>query len=103
MKTNKKEILRELLLSENRGYVLGIKLRGDDKPIKTAVRSVEHNRINLEPTCVFGHPLARTAITLLEIESVKRYQTFFSNSVFESIRIIKNNIDAMKGNISAIG
>ena len=103
MKTDKKEILRELLLSENRGYVLGIKLRGNDKPIKTAVRAVEHNRIILEATCIFGNPLLRTTITLLEIEGVKRYRTFFSNSVFESIRIIKNNIDVMKGNISAIG
>jgi hypothetical protein len=96
MKTDKKEILRELLLSENRGYIIGIKLKGVDEPIKTVVKSVEHNRIILESTCVYGDPLQRTIITLLEIEWVKRYRAVFSSPVLESIRIIRSNLQAMK-------
>lgn len=103
MKTDKKEILRELLLSENRGYVLSIKLKEFLRPVKTAVKSVEHNKIILEPTCIYGHPLERTTVTLIEIEWVKRYKALFTSPVFESIRIIKNNIEVMRGNLRTMG
>lgn len=102
MKTDKKEILRELLLSENRGFVLCIKLAGEERPIKTAVRSVEHNRVVLESTCIFGHPLARTVVTLLDIEWVKRYKVLFDSPVYESIRMIKDNIRVMRHRIGVI-
>src|SRR5688500_6851493 len=93
MRTDKKEILRELLLSENRGFVIAIKLKGAMEPIKTAVKSVEHNKIILQPTCIYGHPLNRTTVTLLEIEWVRRYSAFFSSPVLEAIRIVKSNLD----------
>jgi hypothetical protein len=99
MKFDKKEILRELLLSENRGYVLSIKLKGQARTLRTAVRKVEHNRIVLESTCIFGHPLERTTITLIDIECVKRYKVLYSSPVYESIRIIKDNIRLMRSNI----
>jgi hypothetical protein len=99
MKIDKKEILRELLLSENRGYVLSIKLKDQASILKTAVRRVEHNRIVLESTCIFGHPLERTTITLTDIEWVKRYKVLYANPVYESIRIIKDNIRLMRTNI----
>jgi hypothetical protein len=102
MKTDKKEILRELLLSENRGYVLSIKIKDRAHPLKTAVKHIDHNRIILESTCIYGHPLERTVFTLIEIEWVKRYKVFYGNSVFESIRIIKDNIRLMRNNIAAI-
>lgn len=102
MKTDKKEILRELLLSENRGYVIGIKIKGLEKPFKTVVRNVEHNRIILESTCVYGEPLERTIITLLEIEWVKRYKALFSSPVLESIRIIKSNLEGMKTKLKLV-
>ena len=98
MTTDKKEILRELLLSENRGYVLGIKIKGVAHPVKTACRHVDHNRIELEPTCVFGHPLDRTSLTLLDIEWVKRYRVLYSSPVYESIRLIKGKIRMMRTN-----
>jgi hypothetical protein len=97
--TDKKEILRELLLSENRGYVLGIKVKDLPQPIKTACRHVDHNRIELEPTCIFGHPLLRTTLTLLDIEWVKRYRVLYHSPVYESIRLIKGNIRLMRSNI----
>ena len=99
MKTDKKEILRELLLSENRGFVLSIKFRDQDKPIKTAVKHVDHNKIVLESTCIFGHPIDRTVITLLDVEWVKRYKVMFNSPVYESIRLIKDNIRVMRDRI----
>lgn len=99
MKTDKKEILRELLLSENRGFVLNIKLIDDSRPIKTAVKHVDHNKIVLESTCIFGHPLERTVLTLLDIEWVKRYKVQFDSPVYESIRLIKDNIRLMRNRI----
>jgi hypothetical protein len=102
MKTDKKEILRELLLSENRGYVLSIKIKGKPTPLKTAVKNVDHNKITLHDTCIFGHPLERSVITLVEIEWVKRYRVLYTSPVYESIRIIKDNIRLMRTNIEAI-
>jgi hypothetical protein len=99
MKTDKKEILRELLLSENRRFVLCIKLKNESRPFKTAVRSIDHNRIVLEPTCIFGHPLSQSVITLIDIEWVKRYKVVFDNPVYESIRMIKDNIRIMRDRI----
>ena len=103
MKTDKKEILRELLLSENRGYLLTIKMRASAAPLKTAVKHVDHNKILLESTCIFGHPLTRTVITLLDIEWVKRHKVLYTSPVYESIRIIKDSIRLMRDNIAALG
>jgi hypothetical protein len=102
MSSDKKEILRELLLSENRGFVLSIKLKGSSRPIKTAVKHVDHNKIILQSTCVFGHPLERTVFTLLDIESVKRYKVLYDSPVYESIRMIKDNIRVMRSRIGII-
>jgi hypothetical protein len=99
MKTDKKEILRELLLSENRGYVVALKIRGIDQAVKTMVKSVEHNRIILESTCVYGNPLERTILTLLDIEWAKRYKALFCSPVLESIRIIRNNLQVVKAGL----
>src|SRR5687768_11680394 len=102
MKTDKKEILRELLLSENRGFVLGIKLSNSKGLIKTAVKHVDHNKIILQSTCIFGHPIERTVLTLLDIEWVKRYRVTYDSPVYESIRMIKENIRIMRNRIGAI-
>jgi hypothetical protein len=102
MQTDKKEILRELLLSENRGYVLSIKLKGARDEIKTAVHAVEHNRIVLESTCIFGHPLERTVLALHDIDWVKRHKVLYTSPVYESIRIIKESIRTMRTVIGAI-
>ena len=102
MKTDKKEILRELLLSENRGFVLSIKLNNQSQPVKTAVRHADHNKIILEETCIFGHPLDRTVITLMDIDWVKRYKVLYNSPVYESIRLIKDNIRVMRNRIGMI-
>lgn len=103
MKTDKKEILRELLLSENRGFVLCIKLHGQRQTIKTAVKQLDHNRITLQPTCIFGHPLERTVITLVDIEWATRYKVLFTSPVYESIRMIKDNIRIMRDRLGVVG
>jgi hypothetical protein len=102
MKTDKKEILRELLLSENRGFVLSIKLIDRAQPIKTAVRHLDHNKIVLESTCIFGHPLDRTVISLKDIEWVTRYKVLYNSPVYESIRLIKDNIRVMRTRIGMV-
>ena len=102
MKTDKKEILRELLLSENRGFVVSIKLANQRQPIKTAVKHLDHNKIVLESTCIFGHPLECTVITLLDIEWVTRYKVLYNSPVYESIRMIKDNIRVMRNRIGTI-
>ena len=102
MKTDKKEILRELLLSENRGFVLSIKLIDSAQPIKTAVRHLDHNKIVLESTCIFGHPLDRTVISLKDIEWVTRYKVLYNSPVYESIRLIKDNIRVMRTRIGMV-
>jgi hypothetical protein len=102
MKVDKKEILRELLLSENRGYVISVKLKGFNRPFKTAVKQVDHNRIILHNTCIFGHSLEKTVFTLLDVEWVMRYKVLFNSPVYESIRIIKDNIRIMRNNIETL-
>lgn len=103
MHTDKKEVLRKLLLSENRGYVLIIKIKDVSRPLKTAVKHVDHNRITLESTCIYGYPLEKTVLTLVDIEWVKRCKVLYSNPVYESIRIIKDNIRVMRNNIGIMG
>lgn len=100
MKTDKKEILRELLLSENRGFVVCIKINNQRTPLRTAVKHIDHNKITLQPTCIFGHTLERAVITLVEIEWVKLYRVRYDSPVYESIRMIKDNIRMMRSNLN---
>ena len=88
MKTDKKEILKELLLSQNRGTVLNLKLKGIGKPVKTAVQHVGHNCILLHPKCIYGEPLEKNTVTLLDIEWVRRYDVAYGSQVLESIRAL---------------
>ena len=89
MKTDKKEILKELLLSQNRGIVLNLKLRGIGKPLKTAVQHVGHNCITLHPVCIYGEPVVKNIITMLDIEWVRRYDVTYGSKVLESIRVLQ--------------
>lgn len=73
MKIDKKEILKELLLSESRGDVLNIKIKGEAMPIKTAVQHVGHNSITLHPHSIYGNPVTKNVLTLLDIEWVRNY------------------------------
>lgn len=102
MKTSRNEILGELLLSEKADNVLSIKLRDHARPFLTSVDKVLLDKILLQPTCIYGYPLHRRTITLVEIESVTRYNVSFSSPIFERIRQIKDNIRNMRDNIDRI-
>ena len=92
MKTEKKEILKELLLSQNRGVVLNLKLKGIAKPVKTAVQHVGHNSIILHPVCINGQPVVKNIITMLDIEWVRRYDVTYGSKVLESIRALHREV-----------
>lgn len=91
-----KEIFKDILASAHTGCVLKIKLRNMPKPIITAVDHVARNKIVLKPTCLYGYRLRKRNITLLEIESVVRYNTYFNHPLFENIRFIKDHIAELR-------
>ena len=95
---SKKEIFKDILASAQTSCVLKIKLRDVTNPVITAVDRVDKNKITLKPTCLYGFPVPRRVITLLEIESVVRYKTHFNHPLFEKMRFIKNNIAAIRQN-----
>lgn len=100
MKT-KKEIFADILLSAQTNCVLKIKLRNAPNPVITAVDKISKNKIVLKPTCLYGYKLKRRTITLVEIESVIRYKTYFNHPLFEKIRFIKNNLSDIRKNIGS--
>ena len=89
---NKKEIFKNILISAQTNCVLKIQLAGEEKPFITAVDHISRNKIVLKPTCLYGYKLKKRTITLLEIESVKRYRTHFDHPLFERLRFVKSNI-----------
>lgn len=100
MKT-KKEIFRDILASAQTSCVLKIKLKNAKNPVITAVERVNKNQIVLKPTCLYGYRLKQRNVTLLEIEDVIRYKTYFHHPIFEKIRFIKNNISSIRSNFEA--
>ena len=101
MKT-KNDILNDVLLSAKTHCVLKIKLKNVPNPVITAVEKVNENEILLKPTCLYGYELKKRAITLPEIEEVKRYKTNFHSPLFEKLRFIKNNISEIRKNFGHI-
>ena len=99
MKT-KKEIFRDILISAQTNCVLKIKLRNEPNPVITAVDRVLKNKIILRPTCLYGYRLRKRTITLLDVESVTRYRTRFDNPLFQKLRYIRNNISAIRQNLT---
>ncbi|MEX2232883.1 MAG: hypothetical protein WD824_12020 [Cyclobacteriaceae bacterium] len=99
---SKKEIFKDILMSAQTNCVLKIKLIGDPNPVITAVDRVEKNKITLKPTCLYGYKIKKRAITLLEIESVIRYKTYYNHPLFEKMRFIKNNISYIRKNFGAL-
>jgi hypothetical protein len=101
MKT-KKEVLRDILFSAQTNCVLKIKIRGMDNPVITAVDRVSKNKILLKPTCLYGYALSKREVTLLEIDAVTRYKTYFNHPIFENIRFIKNNLIDLRKNLETV-
>lgn len=98
---SKKEILKDLLLSAGTGRVLKLTLKNVPNPVITAVDKITRNKIVLKPTCLYGYPLERRTISLLEIEAVRRYKAQFDNPLFERLRFLKNNVSQIRNNIKS--
>jgi hypothetical protein len=101
MKT-KKQIFKDILASAHTNCVLKIKTRGDVNPVITAVDRVLKNKIILKPTCLYGFPVKKQTITLMEIESVARYHANFNHPLFVKLRFIKNNIASIRNNMASL-
>ncbi len=93
---SKKEIFKDILISAQTNCVLKIQLVNEDKPFITAVDHISKNKIVLKPTCLYGYKLKKRSITLLEIDTVQRYQTHFDHPLFERMRYVKSNISAIR-------
>lgn len=100
MKT-KKEIFKDVLISAQTNCVLKLKLKDTPNPVITAVDHISKNRIVLKPTCLYGYRLKKMSVTLLEIESVTRYNTHFNHPLFEKLRFIQNNISSIRKDFSS--
>ena len=98
---SKKEVFKDILISAQTSCVLKIKLVNQENPFITAVDHISKNKIVLKPTCLYGYKLRKRNITLLEIESVKRYKTRFDNPLFEKLRFVRNNISAIRKDLGA--
>ena len=99
---SKKEILKDLLLSAETGRVLKLKLKDVPNPVITAVDKISKNKIALKSTCLYGYPLEKTELTLLDIEGVKRYKANFDSPLFQKLRFLKNNIKQIRNNITSL-
>ena len=96
MMKSKKEMFADILFSANTDCVLKINVRNISNPIISAVDRISKNQIILKPTCLYGYPIKKQIITLVEIESVKRYRASFHNPLFVKLRYIKNNISSIR-------
>ena len=97
------QTLRDILASAETGCVLKIKLKDAKNPVITAVEKVLNEDIILKPTCLYGYPLVKRMITLNEVESVKRYKTYFDSPLFTKLRFITNNISELRTRIKTLG
>lgn len=100
---SRKDILKDILFSAQTGCVVKLKLKDIRNPVITSVERVSNKSILLKPTCLYGYPLERRKITLLDIEGIKRYKTYFDHPLFARLRYIKNNLSEVRKNIEAIG
>jgi hypothetical protein len=103
MKTSRSEILKELSFSKDRGNAVGIRLKGSQKTILTAVENIfvsdSCSRVMLKPFCIYGEELTKKELMLNEIEAVMRLRIRFEDPFYANLRNIKNNIQRIKINI----
>jgi hypothetical protein len=91
-----KDIMRDLIASQQTNCVLKIKLRNAQNPVITAVEQIGRKKIVLKPTCLYGYKLRKRNITLPEIESVVRFKTRFDSPLFARLRYIRSNISSLR-------
>lgn len=83
-----------LMDSLTSGTAIGIKLKGSDKVIFTAVdscdlNSTETKTIQIKPVTLYGEPVDSTVINLDEIQSVIPVEVRYDDSVYVKLRQLK--------------
>lgn len=91
-----KAILRDILVSLDTGCVVKLKLKDTLNPVITAVDQVSNESILLKPTCLYGYPLKKRTISLMDIEKCRRYKTRFDHPMFARLRFVRNNFSQMR-------
>ncbi|HEU5147646.1 MAG TPA: hypothetical protein VFT90_13060 [Chryseosolibacter sp.] len=100
---SRKDILKDILISAETGCVVKLKLKNLRNPVITAVERISNKSILLKPTCLYGYPLEKRTISLLDIEGIKRYKTYFDHPLFARLRYIKNNLSEVRKNLATLG
>jgi hypothetical protein len=103
MKIDYVDILRELLFSKTKGNALGIRIKGNDKIVVTAVEDVISTDIGkqivLKSECIYGADIPQKVVNLKDIEGVVRLRIMFEDPFYARLRQIKNNIKRIKTNL----
>lgn len=100
---SRKDILKDILYSAQTGCVVKLNLKNSRNPVITAVDHVSDKSIVLKPTCLYGYPLEKRRISLLDIEEITRYKTHFDNPLFARLRYIKNNLSEVRKSLQSLG
>lgn len=91
------QIISDLFRSKERGNVISLKVKGNDKALLAAVNEVKGNRILiLNPISVYGAMLEESIFHIEDIENLKVYNALYTDPVYVRIRELKNNIDEIR-------
>lgn len=100
MKTSYNQLIADLLKSKNRGNIIALKVKGNEKPVLTTVNEVKGNRIIvLNPVSVYGSQIDEAVLHLEDIESLRVYSSLYSDPVYVRIRQLKASIDEIRKNL----
>src|SRR3954469_23261083 len=97
MKKPYNQMIADLFRSKNRGQIVSLKVKGNDKQLLTTVNEVKGNCIVvLNPVSVYGSPISDAVLHVQDIESLKVYNALYADPVYVRIRELKNNIDQIR-------
>jgi hypothetical protein len=97
MRKSYNQLIADLFKSKNRGNIVSLKVKGNDKLMLTSVNELKGNCIViLNPVSVYGAALEESIFHIEDIESVKVYNALYSDPIYVRIRQLKNNIDEIR-------
>ena len=100
MKASYNQIIADLQKSQNKGNIIALKIKGNEKPVLTAVSEVKANRIiMLNPVSVYGTQIEEAVLHVEDIESIRIYSSLYSDPVYVRIRQLKASIDEIRKNL----
>jgi hypothetical protein len=91
LRRDRDDIIYELQRSAERGNVLGIFIEGQDEMITTSVSHIDCKLIHFQKTDLHGYPVQENPVSLEKIKSVIRFNTLFTDPVYERIRQRKSS------------